>query len=234
MSYQFKPKLIPTLAFIALFPVLINLGFWQWDRAQQKSAWMKAIEDKHTVPLSTALQNPSLAQYHRINIQGHFLPEPTLLLMHQSRNGVQGYGVMNLFQIKNQEQPVLVNRGFINKEELTNLKPVPTGEIPSLHGIIDTPKPDRFILGKNILDPSLRPLPVQRIDLEELEPLLGTRLLPLVILADQDLGDGLIRDWQISPRMPPEKHLGYAIQWFALALCLAIIYLFVNLKKRHS
>jgi surfeit locus 1 family protein len=32
--------------------------------------------------------------------------------------------------------------------------------------------------------------------------------------------------------MPPEKHMGYAIQWFALALCLAMIYLFVNLKKR--
>ena len=32
--------------------------------------------------------------------------------------------------------------------------------------------------------------------------------------------------------MSPEKHLGYAIQWFALALALFVIYIVVNLK--HS
>jgi cytochrome oxidase assembly protein ShyY1 len=216
---------------LAIFPVLVSLGCWQLERAQTKTAWIQTLKAGETLSLTQALEHPALAQFHRITLQGEFLNEPTLLLMHQSHDRSPGFAVVNLFKIAGQEHPILVNRGFIPKTNLANLPP-PPGQPLSLQGIIDLPKPDRFILGKNILDPSLRPLPLQRLDVTELEPVLHTPLLPLVILADQDLGDGLVREWQITPRMPPEKHLGYAIQWFALALCLAMIYLFVNLKKR--
>jgi surfeit locus 1 family protein len=32
--------------------------------------------------------------------------------------------------------------------------------------------------------------------------------------------------------MPPEKHLSYSVQWFALALAVVIVYLVVNIKKK--
>lgn len=233
MLYVFKPKLIPTLAFIAIFPALIALGYWQLQRAESKARWLQTLESGHTLTLAQALSQPQEAQFYRITLQGQFIEAPTLLLMHQSHAGEPGFDVINLFHIEGQDQPILINRGFVFARNLADL-PSPPGHPLSLHGIIDRPKPDRFILGSNILDPSLRPLPVQRLDVNELDSLFQTRLLPLVILADQDLGDGLVRQWQITPRMPPEKHLGYAIQWFALALCLALIYLFVNLKKRPS
>lgn len=231
MLYYFKPKLVSTITFIVIFPILLSLGFWQWGRAQTKAAWINTLKAQTILPLDLALGDPKAAQYHRIELKGHFLPEPTLLLMHQAHQGVQGYQVINFFLIDGQSDPILVNRGFIAKSKVAELPP-PPGQIGVLRGIIDRPKSDRFILGSNILDPALRPLPVQRLDLAEFDMLFHTQLLPLVILADQDLGGGLICDWQITPRMPPEKHLGYAVQWFALALCLAIIYLCVNLKKR--
>lgn len=231
MLYIFKPKLVPTLTFIVIFPILVSLGFWQLDRAQTKTAWLVTLNSKKELHLRAALDNPKAAQYSHLQLYGHFLPEPTLLLMHQAHQGTQGYQVINFFLVEGETSPLLVNRGFIPKGMTP---PPPPGQNGVLRGIIDLPKPDRFILGSNILDPALRPLPLQRLDTTELNALFHTQLLPLVILADQDLGDGLIRDWRITPRMPPEKHLGYAIQWFALALCLAVIYLCVNLKKRPS
>jgi surfeit locus 1 family protein len=227
----FKPKLIPTLAFLLIFPALIALGFWQLNRAQAKKSWINTLQRGQILPLNQAIASPTRAQYHKISLKGEFVSSPTILLMHQSQGGQHGVHVINLFKIDGERDFILVNRGFINNQKPQNIAP-PPGQPITLHGIIDLPKSDRFILGSNILDPSLRPLPVQRLDLPELEALLNTRLLPLVILADQNLDDGLLRQWQITPSMPPEKHLGYAVQWFALALCLAVIYLSVNLKRR--
>ena len=39
-----------------------------------------------------------------------------------------------------------------------------------------------------------------------------------------------LRDWRPAV-MAPDKHLGYAVQWFGFAVVLVIIYIGVNLKK---
>lgn len=233
MRYTFKPSFFPTFIFMLIFPALIALGCWQLNRAQVKQLWMDTLQKGQSIPLAEALNDPQRALYHHIILEGEFLNMPPLLLMHQSHAGKPGVHVIHFFKIQGQNTLILVNRGFIDNGSLADIPPPPGQPLP-LHGIIDRPKPDRFILGSNILDPALRPLPVQRLDVDELGALFHVPLMPLVILADQDLGDGLIRNWQITPRMPPEKHLGYAVQWFALALCLAVLYIVVHLKKRPS
>jgi cytochrome oxidase assembly protein ShyY1 len=42
-------------------------------------------------------------------------------------------------------------------------------------------------------------------------------------------------DWMPVEEITPEKHVGYAVQWFGLATALLIIYLGVNTKRvsRH-
>lgn len=233
MLYIFKPKLIPTLIFALIFPALIALGCWQLKRAQTKENWISTLQSKPMLSLTQALADPKQAQFHTLTLEGVFLETPTLLLMHQSQSGQHGVDVINIFKIKDSNRLILVDRGFIASKNPADIPPAP-GQPMALHGIIDRPKPDRFILGSNILDSTLRPLPVQRLDEKELGELLKIDLVPLVLLANQNLGDGLTRNWAITPSMPPEKHMGYAVQWFALALCLAVIYIFVNLKKRPS
>lgn len=233
MLYKFKIPFLSTFIFILVFPVLVFLGFWQLDRAYIKKNWINSLEQGDVLSLNEALADPLQAQYKSIILDGVFLNTPPLLLMHQIHDGKPGAHVIHFFKIQGETTPILVNRGFI-ANPIPQEIPLPPGQPIAIRGIIDTPKPDRFILGNNILDPTVRPLPVQRLDVDELGALFHTNLLSLVILANQDLGDGLVRDWQITPRMPPEKHLGYAIQWFALALCLVILYLAVYLKKRPS
>src|SRR5690625_517931 len=42
--YRFQPSLWPSLAVLLLLPLLLGLGFWQLDRAEQKRAWLAQLE----------------------------------------------------------------------------------------------------------------------------------------------------------------------------------------------
>jgi surfeit locus 1 family protein len=56
------------------------------------------------------------------------------------------------------------------------------------------------------------------------------KLLPFIVLLDKTKSGKLVQDWKIVVS-PPEKNISYAVQWFALALALLIIYIVVNSKK---
>lgn len=42
---------------------------------------------------------------------------------------------------------------------------------------------------------------------------------------------GYVRDWQIVP-FSPQRHLGYAFQWFALAVGMLVIFIVVNTNRK--
>ena len=70
------------------------------------------------------------------------------------------------------------------------------------------------------------------VQLELFEKDLEGQLMPLMLLLEEDIGDGLVRDWQLL-EFGPEHNIGYAVQWFGLALTLLVIYLVVNTSKVH-
>lgn len=230
--YTFKPGLIPTIAFLVILPCLIALGFWQLDRAKQKQAILAGMAHARTeapLSLAQAMKDLKSQAYYGIALEGRFLPGEDLLLMHANEANQPGYYVLSVFetQLEGKTVALWVNRGFTPLAVL----PENPSQVHAIRGIITRPQPTRFILGETVPNPQAKPLMVQRTDLEAISEVTGRDYLPLVVLAEGDLGDGLLRDWQFNV-MPPEKHQGYALQWFALALCLVIIYCVVNLKKR--
>ena len=225
-------KWLPTLAFLVIFPGLISLGFWQLSRAHEKEAMLAALADStHEKPLTLAqaLEDPIHRHYYGVEVEGEFIPGTDALLMHQMQAQDVGYHVLTLFQPAQGGLPVWVDRGFLSVRHKNKIPPAPTQPL-LIRGIIDLPKPDRFILGENVLFPQQRPLEMQRLDVDELARLTGRPALPLVLLDETDLQDGLIRSWEIVV-MPPSKHYGYAVQWFALAACLMVIYIVVHVNK---
>jgi surfeit locus 1 family protein len=50
------------------------------------------------------------------------------------------------------------------------------------------------------------------------------------ILLDPADADGYVRNWA-PPGFPPLRHVGYAVQWFGLALTLAVIYVVTNFRR---
>ena len=60
-------------------------------------------------------------------------------------------------------------------------------------------------------------------------------LAPRVLKLDPALPLGYTRDLDILPNtLPPERHLGYAVQWFGLALAVFITALLLTLRTRRQ
>ena len=56
------------------------------------------------------------------------------------------------------------------------------------------------------------------------------RIQPTLIQQTNDLGDGLVRQWANSER-EINVHRSYALQWFSLALLIALMYFFLSLRR---
>jgi surfeit locus 1 family protein len=60
---------------------------------------------------------------------------------------------------------------------------------------------------------------------------LGGSLLPFVLRLSPASEQGYTREWQLRTGLTPERHLGYAVQWFALAAALLTLCIWVAVKR---
>jgi cytochrome oxidase assembly protein ShyY1 len=74
------------------------------------------------------------------------------------------------------------------------------------------------------------PIIVQQIDVEKMIAAVGKRVYPFVIRLEAGQLGALPRYWP-GTVMSPEKHRGYAIQWFSMALVVLIAWLFFSFSK---
>jgi cytochrome oxidase assembly protein ShyY1 len=71
-----------------------------------------------------------------------------------------------------------------------------------------------------------------RVDPVAISRTLGVRVAPVVVRLDPKLPGGYARDLDVLPNtLPPERHLGYAVQWWALALAVFVTALVLSLRK---
>ncbi len=112
-----KFRIIPTLVYLCLLPVLIALGMWQLDRSEQKRAFLNVQEQAataETLHLSTALENNTEAlRYRNVEVAGHYDVTHQFLIDNQVSDGKVGYFVLTPFILAGESKAVLVNRGWI-------------------------------------------------------------------------------------------------------------------------
>jgi surfeit locus 1 family protein len=63
------------------------------------------------------------------------------------------------------------------------------------------------------------------------EQALGARVESRIVLLDPAAPNGYERVWRPAMRFGPERHLGYAVQWFALALAALIVFIALSLRR---
>ena len=64
------------------------------------------------------------------------------------------------------------------------------------------------------------------------EATLEQSVAPHILLLDPTNADGFERQWNIHSRFSPDKHIGYAVQWFALAAAVLATALLLSLRHR--
>ena len=234
-NYVFSPRPIPTLLTLVLLPILISLGFWQLDRAAQKRQLLQQFQQQQTRPVLNLNKSSELTgfySYQRVEVTGRFDTEHQFLLDNRVHQGRAGYQVITPLIMTGSNQAVLVNRGWLPQMGSREVLPaIPTpAERLTLEGQLKLDASDSFRLGESGFQSGAWPRVIQWLEMEKLEKSLGYKVQDFVILQTPESPAGFLRDWYIK-KIVPEKSTSYAVQWFALALALVIIYLVVNTHK---
>jgi cytochrome oxidase assembly protein ShyY1 len=235
MNLRFTPQWRFTALFLVLLPVMMSLGFWQLDRAEQKRQMAANFEQRqYAAPVAVEDWIDSLeGDYVRVNLRGEFLADKIIFLDNQIRHTSFGFDVIQPFRLASGKGLVLVNRGWTaadsSRRKLPVIAPV-KGEV-TLTGYIHQPALNRMIDG-NIAE--IRwPLLIQQVELPRLQALFSEPLAPFVVrLEGAQPGSAaqaaaLANDWPIV-NVQPEKHTAYAVQWFAMSLTLLLLLIVVN------
>lgn len=237
MSRRWAPLAGWALA-LAAAAAFCALGSWQLGRRAQKQATLDAaaavLAARTPHDLAAAAADPARAQgYDWAAGEGGFLDAPAILLDNQQRDGRPGVRAYRLFMpasvaARAGAAPVLVELGWLPLPPDRTLPAVPRPDGPlRLSGLL-VPPPAAG-LGT--------PMVVAQPDGTLLATALAGDALPAraprVLKPDPALPIGYARDLDVLPNtMPPERHLGYAVQWFGLAIAVLAIALVLTLRRK--
>lgn len=237
-KWQFHPTLWPTVATLILLPVLIVLGIWKLHRADYKRmllAEYHAVTNLPPVSLNAAAANGSLAslpRYRHVQAQGQYDDSRQILLDDMQQGDQVGYEVLTPLVLQPDGQVLLVDRGFIARKPGVKTSPdVSVGtDARNVQGILGILPVPGIRVGKTLV-PAGWPKILLYPRHQDLAALYGSQLLKPVLLLDANQPDGFVRVWKPNIGFPPVRHDAYALQWFALALALVIIWIVVNSKR---
>lgn len=224
--FQWRPNGRLLLVCLPLLPITLGLGFWQLQRADQKRALLATYESRRqSEPVSLASVLPGADHlYVRVRVDGAPDTGHQFLLDNRMRNGRPGFEVLTPVALDGGGW-ALVNRGWIaagaTRAQLPEIPPVPASVhwIGYLYRVPGKP----LVLGRD--EPAGWPQVVEQIDRAQLERRLGQTLFPDVVRLENS--PGLDTTWTMV-NLTPEQHIGYAVQWFAMAAALAILILATN------
>lgn len=227
----------PHLALLVFVPLLLFLGYWQLERADEKRA-LQAEYDRRAgeapIEIGARLQPAEELQFYRVEARGHYESTYQILLDNRVHHGMVGYQVITPLRIGSSDTRLLVNRGWIpigtDRQHLPAIE-VPSGPV-TIRGTATIPH-EGFVLGE--LSPLARDRPTvwQQLDLARYARTVPFSVQPIVVLLDPDAPSGFARDWaRLDAGIA--VHQGYAFQWFMLAATLVVIYFVLRYRERRG
>jgi len=224
---RFRPGVRMTI-FAALFvPLTVALGFWQIDRGAQK----RAIEDARIASFGALPIDESRLDdappYARVRVEGRYDGQHQILVDNHTRHGVPGYVVITPFDSVGGRR-LLVNRGWVEA-------PSSRSELPNVP-VTDT---DVRIVGSLWMASAATqdvsawddrwPKRIEQFDAARIAAAVkATQPLEFRLEEDQP---GSLEPIVLGEEMSSTRHIGYAVQWFAMAVALAIAYVVLGVRK---
>jgi surfeit locus 1 family protein len=207
---------------LTAFMLLINLSWWQLSRAEVKTQQLERLAQLQT---NGALHSAQLSQLALQDIdgaplqgQGRWLAPYIWLLDNQVLNGRVGYDVIVPVLAQGLEQPLLINLGWLAATSSRDTLPqLQIATEMQLDGLLRTQPDGLLLLGQNAEDSGNWPMRIQQVSFDELSALSGLTLYP-ALLYQQQHGDFVPHYQPVV--LPPQKHRGYALQWFLLAVAV--------------
>ena len=232
MNARLKFALVTVLA-VAAMAATVALGVWQLSRATEKQERQAAVERQSAKsPLDSAAlrhaADPLGLLHQRARLRGSWVQGATVYLENRPMDGRVGFLVLTPLLLEG-GGAVVVQRGwtprnFVDRTRLTPLD-TPNGVV-EVEGRMALPPSDLYAPG-GVGEGAIR----QNLDLTQFRRETGLPLPAITLQQTGASGDGLLRDWP-ALNFGVEKNIGYALQWFALAGLIAVLYVWFQIVRR--
>jgi surfeit locus 1 family protein len=118
--YRFllRPRWIGFHLLVAAGVVLmVNLGFWQLRRLEQRQDFNATVEARFDIPAATldtvlAEGTPDEVEWRRVIATGQYLPDEQVIVVNRSQGGRAGQNVVTPMRLDD-GRVLVVNRGFV-------------------------------------------------------------------------------------------------------------------------
>lgn len=225
---RFRPGIAPTLVVLVMLPLFVSLGFWQLSRGEDKRVMLATYAERRAAPAVSAELLPGTADpaYRRVQLRGTFDADHSLLLDNSTREGKVGVELIQPFHDQISGLWLLVNRGWLPWPDRRNAPAFDTPIEPlSLDAWVYVSPGTAFQLHPDAQS-GRWPKLVTAIDPPKFWGEIGREGFAHELRLEP--GPAAYRlDWPVVA-MGPEKHLGYAVQWFAMSTALVGLYLYLG------
>lgn len=227
--FLFAPKWLAFhLLVVVAIVTMVNLGFWQLRRLDERKEFNATVEaryDEPPVPLEelltpdTGLDAVDGLEWRPVTASGTYLPDETVVVVNRSQNGAAGRNVVVPLLLDDGDL-VLVNRGFVPLA-VAELPPVPALDVDIVGHLRET----QLRRTGQLSDPADGDLTeAQRVDIARLAPQLPADVLPMYV--DLQTSDPPEEPGYPQPVPAPDlserNHLSYAFQWFIFSIAVAV------------
>jgi surfeit locus 1 family protein len=234
-TFGFRPGWKMSALVAIVLPALLALGSWQLARASFKAdlqdAWLASIG---ALPVTAGeLMDGSRPSggFLRVRLIGRYDGERQFLVDNRTHRGVAGYEVVTRFVTDSGS--FLVNRGWIaagvTRSELPRL-PLPSEPVTVIGQVwpdMGTPP----VFGTDDWGETW-PKRVQRLDFHRISELIsGAHPLEVRLEAGQP---GALIVSRSTGDFGRARHVGYALQWFGLAVVLMVGFIFFGVRAAHD
>lgn len=208
--------------------LMVGLGVWQVQRLQWKTALIERVEaGLSAAPVAAPAPEtwPQLtfdtAEYRRITVDGRYLPGEDLLVKAVTARGA-GFWVLSPFETE-EGWRLFINRGFVPTErQAPDARPRPDGS-QQVTGLLRLSQPGGAFLRSN--DPQAGRW-FSRDTASMAETLGVGPVAPFFLDVEADASEAagdILPVAGLTVVSFPNKHLGYAFTWFALAGVFAFL-----------
>lgn len=238
---QFNFKLIPSIAFLIVFFCLVRLGFWQLERADQKTELnnnykLRQNDQVVNLNISNDINDLESILWRKVSVKGSFKSGTNLMLDNQIFRHVAGFNLLTPFVIEGSGMSVLVNRGWhpnlINRDQVLLVNDLPGANIINGYAV-KLPVPGINLGGNNIETINASLARFQKIELDEINNFYQSNFLPYQIYLNPLTDNEYVSNFKL-PIPDSEKNYGYAFQWFAFAFTLLIIFLRLGITRNDK
>ena len=217
MKNQFLFKVFVFL-FITLF---CSLGTWQLYRLQWKQDLISQIaaglKSSPVIYSSKIFKN-----YQRVKLVGKFNFKDQIYLYSLNEKGKPGYDVITPFITSNEEN-VLVNRGWITKEQKYKLPTISSDT--SITGMLRTSNKKNLFTPENDIKRNIW----FYLNLNEIEKITGIKFSNYIVYLE-DKNIDVPKPKKITIDLP-NNHLKYAITWYSISISILFYYLYFRKKR---